>query len=100
MSDIRDIVGQFSEANLSVKVDGPPHFDSGRVIVRGDANGFRFLARILESMAESVLNAKRPASMSGWQIVLSPRDVPQLEMDDSRLVLDCDQQHRVSPLQG
>src|SRR6185369_1852136 len=100
MSDIQNIISQFHNANLSIQVDGPPNYDSGRVIVRGDTNGFRFLARILDSMADNVCDAGHPASSNGWQLVLSPRDVPQLETDRSNLVLDCDPQHRVSPLRG
>jgi hypothetical protein len=100
LSDIRDIVGQSLGANLSVKIDGPPNFDSGRVIVRGDAAGFRFLARVMDSMAEAVSKADHSASKNSWQIVLSPSDLSQLEMDNSKLVLDCDPQHRVSPLRG
>lgn len=100
MSDISGIISQFDNANLSVIVDGPPNYDSGRVIIRGDADGFRFLARILDSMADNVSDARHPASTNGWQLVLSPRDFPQLEMDNSNLVLDCDAQHRVPPLRG
>jgi hypothetical protein len=100
MSDIQNIVGQFHNANLSIHIDGPPNYDAGRVIIRGDDNGFRFLARMLDAMADNVNNARRPESKIGWQLVLSPRDIPQLEMDNSNLVLDCDPQYRVPPLRG
>jgi hypothetical protein len=100
MSDIRDIIAQFHNANLSIHVDGPPNYDSGRVIIRGDSHGFQFLARVLGAMADTVSDANHPASTNGWQLVLSPRDVPQLEMDNSNLALDCDPQHRVPPLRG
>jgi hypothetical protein len=100
MTEIRDIVDTFKDANLSIVVDGPPNYDSGRVIIRGDADGFRFLARTLETMANTVSDAKHPASNNGWQLVVSPRDVRQLETDNTNLVLDCDPQHRVSHLRG
>jgi len=100
MTEIRDIVDRFNDADLSIQVDGPPNYDAGRVIIRGDANGFRFLAQMLNTMADAVSDTSLPSSNTGWQLVLSPRDIPQLEMDNSNLVLDCHPQHRVPPLRG
>jgi hypothetical protein len=88
------------DANLSIHADGPPNYDSGRVIVRGDVNGFRLLAQVLSAMADQVSTDNHAASVHGWHLAISPRDVPQLEMDNAILVLDCDPTHRVPPLRG
>jgi len=89
MSDIADTFHRFANARLSIQTDGPPNFDCGRVIVSGDVDGFRLLAAILIEMADNVASTDHPASGNGWQLVLSPRDVPQLQMDDAALSLDC-----------
>jgi len=88
--NVSDILQRFKSALLSIAVEGPPHYDCGRVIVRGDPNGFRFLASLLQEMADTVSSSNQPASRSGWHLGLKPEDVPQLRMNNAILVLDCD----------
>jgi hypothetical protein len=90
MVDISQILGQHPVATLRIETDGPPNFDSARVIISGDPAGFRMLAAILNAMADAVSTAAHPASRNGWQLGLSPGDVRQLKMAHGILSLDCE----------
>jgi hypothetical protein len=95
--DVSDVLNSFADSSLTIRVDGPPRYDSRRVIVGGDAGAFRMLAETLLAMAETV-EADPAIRQSGWRLVLSPEDVPQLHMDNGDLlVLDCDPDYQGTP---
>jgi hypothetical protein len=88
--DVTSLLQRFNDASLHVSIDGPPHYDSSRVIVTGNPAGFQLLAAFLLEMAGAVASPGHPASLRGWHLALDSRDIPQLEMDNSILVLNCE----------
>ena len=90
MSSISDVFDRYPNAALGIEADGPPHYESGRIIISGTAESFRMLAAVLTTMAEAVEDHDHPASRHGWSLVLRPCDVPQLRMPDASLSLHCD----------
>jgi hypothetical protein len=98
--DIPAVFSRYGSAHITVEVAGPPDYDCGRVIVRGDVDGFRMLAELLTGMANAVSESSHPASQHGWQLALAPHDVPQLAMDNAMFVLDCEPSDGVSALRG
>src|SRR5438105_3760194 len=99
MTDLAGVFSQFPGARLTVERGGPPQYDCGRVILRGNPDGLRLLASVLSAMAGAVDIKDDPVSQHGWQLGLSPDDLSWLKTDGSILVLDCDPQP-VSPLRG
>ena len=97
MGDVADVFRNYPDAALTLRADGPPSFDGGRIILAGDPGSFRMLAAVLTAMAEAVEDPGHPASRHGWSLVLAPADVPQLRMGDAMLSLEC-VPGRTSPL--
>ncbi len=84
-----DTIAKFPEAAISMETDGPPAYDSGRVILRGDPDGFRWLAGVLLKMADDVDDPSNPAHR-GWHLVLGDETTAQLRLaEDLRLSLNC-----------
>jgi hypothetical protein len=90
MRDVLRVLKSFAGSSVAVRVDGPPRYDSQRVIVEGDPRAFRMLAEVLSAMAETV-ESDPAIRQTGWRLVFSPDDLDQLRMDNGyQLVLDCD----------
>ena len=84
-----DTIARFPDAAISIETDGPPAYDSGRVIVRGNPDGFRWLAGVLLKMANDVDEPSSPAHI-GWHLVFGDDTAAQLTLAENlRLSLNC-----------
>jgi hypothetical protein len=90
MRDVLQVLKSFAGTSATVRVDGPPRYDSQRVIVEGNPSAFRMLAEVLSAMAETV-ESDPAIQKTGWRLILSPDALDQLQMEKGHhLVLDCD----------
>lgn len=72
-----DTIARFPDAAIKIETDGPPAYDSRRVIVTGDPDGFRWLAHVLLKMADDVDDKSKPARI-GWHLVFGDDTATQL----------------------
>src|SRR5687767_11903880 len=88
MAEITEIIGRYSDAIIAIDVAGPPDYDCGRIIINGDPAGFRLVAEILSTMADTVDSPEHPARV-GWSLGINSDGMPQLRIEDAILRLDC-----------